>query len=397
MSQPKRCSLRKVSIDEALVDMPAIEVFNPDNLPLIDILVSAKGFEERVLEIPRRLMESGRLRQGVLVVLGSYQTNQDDNDRRFLELEEGIAGASPSIQFFDADFPENAIAQLEALFSDHASVTNLLFDVSGASTTLIFSVVSALARHFRGNVFVTYASAEKYYPDEGNDALGAEQRHSLSFTSESPKDSGTSEAAVHPAFRGVQQDSQPVHLLAVPGVGSDDRFKRSVAYIAEDVGTDLSDAITLVLPFTDAPEHKFRHELLAEYVTQQFVGAAVADKGRADGLAIVRCDYLDYRHMARVVLETADKMLGQNVWLIHLGTKMQSLGGALALCARSEVGLAFARPKAFDATHYSSGVGACSLISLGNVRSLVSEIGSVGTLRVHRDEASPAEKRFGSD
>jgi hypothetical protein len=397
MSQPKRCSLRKVSIDQALVDMPAIEIFDPKDLPEIDILIAAKGFEERVLEIPRRLMKSGRLSQGVRVVLGSYQTNKDDNDRRFLELAEGIAGACPNIQFFDADYPENAIGQLEALLSGHASSTNLLFDVSGASTTLIFSVVSALARHFGGNVFVTYASAEKYYPDEGNDSFGAEHRHSLSFTSESPKDSGTSEAAVHPAFRGVQQDSQPVHLLAVPGVGSDDRFKRSVAYIAEDVGADLSDAITLVLPFTEAPEHKFRNELLAEYVSQQFVGVTASDKGETGGLAIVRCDYLDYRHMARVVLETAEKRLGQNVWLIHLGTKMQSLGGALALCARSEVGLAFARPKAFDATHYSSGVGACSLVRLGNVRSLVGEIASAGTLRVHRDEASPDEKRFGSD
>ena len=65
-----------------------------------------------------------------------------------------------------------------------------------------------------------------------------------------------------------------------------------------------------------------------------------------------------------------------------MGSKMQAVGSALALAARLEISLVYARPERFNPSSYSGGIGVMREIRFEMLETVISSLASVGQMIV---------------
>ncbi|MBK8067052.1 MAG: hypothetical protein IPK27_05330 [Rhodanobacteraceae bacterium] len=389
MSKPKVCSIHRVDFAAVAESLPKIEPHVPRSNELIDILILARGFEERVVEVPRRLAQAKAIDSRTFVMCGRYATNQTDNDNRFTELVQWLAGTT--IIDCDADSPSNTEQQIAALLSrcPRSRAHRVVFDISGSSSTFIFSVMAALRRSSTPvELEVVYAEADRYYPDvQALEGESFELRHNASFASGRPREEGAGSAEFHESYRGLQVENRPSHIIGVPCL-STGRFERCLQQLGEEDSADPSEALTLILPYTDADAHNWREGAIEE-LARTFTANRTDDATKLPH--VERCDTHVYVQILGVILRLADTHLGSNVYLVHFGPKLQTIGASLALLAREEIALMFTRPRKFFADRYSEGVGQVWSLRIGDLRKLVGDLRNVGCLQVRWDEAAPGE------
>lgn len=68
--------------------------------------------------------------------------------------------------------------------------------------------------------------------------------------------------------------------------------------------------------------------------------------------------------------------------MIHMGSKLQAVGAAIALAARPEVALVGARPNSFAARTYSDGCGEIRVIMLETQKEVVEAMAKIGALEI---------------
>ena len=148
------------------------------------------------------------------------------------------------------------------------------------------------------------------------------------------------------------------------------------------------ESIFWVLPTTTDPEHEWRRNTTTQALVTMIHGQNVSGAANPPALPANRhtlCDVSDYRSTVRIIVGQVDQQLGANLSLIHMGTKLQAIGGALALCGRPEVSLVGARPESFSAQNYSKGIGHMISIDLPDLHDVIRKIAEVGMLNVdHR-------------
>jgi hypothetical protein len=364
---PRRVVVSRVPFEEAVHDFPHAAVFNPDDAFAADIFVCAKGFEERATWITRQLAERNRSARRVLV--GTYVTNSEDNDERFRELEPLLRALSNEVSTFDADSPAETLRAVTAALDDlQKAALTVAIDISGASSTLIFSVMAALMRHAsRPSVTVMYTRARAYFPD-----VALEEPPAPVLEPTPDREQGVRGVEVSELFPGIYHEARPPFALVFAGV-TRDRTQRCLHYLGEEFSSPTDELVQWIVPRPLDGNRGGRHVRVTEIVT------SLAPAGRQ---SVAECDARDYIGAARMLIEAADRHLGRNVSLIHMGAKFQSVGLALALEARAEVGLVYARPQRFSAARYSQGVDQAWVLALGDVGDLVERLRQVGTLRI---------------
>ena len=146
MSVRKRFLIKKNSISDAVATFPELQIINDQSFE-IDFFIGSCGFEERILEVPsilhgKKVVVSG----GVL--LGTYDTNPLDNDRRKKEFIPKLQKLSKNIHYFDAESPEETYRAISAALAESVNDEKIRvgFDISGSSATLIISTLLALVR-----------------------------------------------------------------------------------------------------------------------------------------------------------------------------------------------------------------------------------------------------------
>jgi hypothetical protein len=101
----------------------------------------------------------------------------------------------------------------------------------------------------------------------------------------------------------------------------------------------------------------------------------------------------DYRDVLHVLLDQIDARSGANLSLVHMGSKLQAIGVALALFARTEVTLLHARPKQFNAAKYSKGVATLWRLDLSNLSEVLDDLQRVGQLELQSKHHTTREGR----
>src|SRR5690348_3728024 len=143
MNNRKPFVVTRRSIDEVVASLPQPHPFNGAVDP-VDLFIGARGFEERVLAIPRQLQTAGSSIVG-RALLGRYQTNEIDNAAREQELLPLLANLGVTPGYFLADSPEDIRRAIAEVLGEEASTPkHVLLDISGASSPLIFSAIGAL-------------------------------------------------------------------------------------------------------------------------------------------------------------------------------------------------------------------------------------------------------------
>lgn len=395
MTEAKRCSMIRRDLEDALETLPLPQRFESTNPGHLDAIIFAKGFEERSVAVPLQLVQAKSIGVGTMVLVGEYKTNTYENGQRFEHLSPALTSSGATVVMFDADEPSATYSSIASMLRKLAAVESpkILFDTSGASCTLIFSVIGSLFRDMPGiELWIIYAEASKYYPDAAaHGTLDLKQRRSVDWAEKTPREEGSEPMVYHALYDGCEHDSRPHYIIGVPGFATA-RFAHCVKQIGDEDSAPPAEVMTLVLPYSAGDEHQWRGPTVQELTERVFAGAA--DQQRLP--AIVKCGATEYLQMIKIILESSESHLGENVYLVHFGTKLQTLGAAIALLARSEIALVTARPRTFNADQYSEGIGPRWSIHFDDLGKVVKRLSDVGCISVNWDEAGPNVNKSGS-
>lgn len=380
MSNRKPFFVSSRSIGNVIAELPSTLPFTGD-VAQIDLFIGARGFEERVLAVPNILRSSGASFRGP-TLLGRYETNEKDNSRRERELLPILSDLGVSPDYFQADSPEDTCKKVnEALGGGGAEPKHVLFDISGASAPLIFSTIGALnSISTRIRLTITYTAASKYHEPKTvsrDSPIGEWSPSDL-------RERGVRDVDVNELFRGIHHDHMPGYAIVFPSMYAP-RLQRCLSHLGVGANSGAEGSVYWVLPSTTDPEHEWRQSATTASLIAMIQGQNLS--GTMDPLALPSnrhtfCGVSDYLNSLRIVVEHVDQNAGSNISLIHMGTKMQAIGCALALCGRPEVALVGARPEEFSAQNYSAGIGDVLALTLPDLHEVVRKIGEVGMIDV---------------
>lgn len=378
-NQRKPFVVRRVKASGVVAALPILEEFSAPRTPL-DVLVVAAGFEDRVLQAPKCLVASGQRVSGPILI-AKYATNESDNSRRLSELAPLLMQLAQTTVEFDAEDPSKTGQAIRSAISGIPGDrrAHVAFDISGASSTLILSTLVALSSLDRSlMVTIYYATAETYDAKPNS-------REELRLRPNNCREHGVSRVSHNELCAGLHHDHLPAMVIALPSMYMD-RMESCLSHLNVGPMTGSSDNLFWILPSTEAEEHKWRQQEArksVEILMHKYQG------GEGDPpLGIVQedqvktCDVSSYQHCLELVVEQIDLHQGRNISVVHMGTKIQAIGVALAVAARQEVAVVTARPTEFNAQAYSSGVGTLQQLVFDDYRGAVAAVVDIGTIKV---------------
>lgn len=380
MSVRKRFLIKKNSISDAVATFPELQIINDQSFE-IDFFIGSCGFEERILEVPSILHGKKVLVSGG-VLLGTYDTNPLDNDRRKKEFIPKLQKLSKNIHYFDAESPEETYRAISAALAESVNdgKVRVGFDISGSSATLIISTLLALVRTKKNiDLIVFYTTAGEYH-----EPVGAAVDEPVSVWSQDDlRERGVMDVSANELAPGIQHDHLPSYVIALPSMFPA-RLQRGLSFLGIGTLSGADENVYWILPATDDPKHKWRQAQVKTSLLNMIYGCEdlEAEKQVLPSDQWGYCDVLDYRGCIRLVMSQIQEHPGSNISIIHSGTKIQALGVAFALAARREVALIKARPQAFSAEHYSTGVGSTYVIQLNNLQQSVQTLAAIGSFNI---------------
>lgn len=383
MSQRRKFSIRRITSEQVIAQLPTIEDYS-SSTKNFHILVVAAGFEQRILESPSRLIRDG-ISISRQILIGDYTTNASDNEERFSELEPLLdALGSPISRHFDAEDPKEIGRAVASAFFEvpEEEDVDIAFDISGASSTLILSVIAAvLQQQRRTNLTVLYTTASSYDPEPGT-----KLNEELRLESQNIRERGVSRVNQNELCSGLHHDHLPAVVIALPSMYTE-RLESCLSHLNVGPMTGSQDNLFWILPSTETPEHCWRQEATrasVEALIERYEGreSDSSDKSLLDSSQVAFCDVSSYQHCLALVVDRADQYQGRNISVVHMGTKLQAIGVALAVAARQEIAVVTARPTGFNAKTYSSGVGSLHQIVFNDIGSVVESIARIGCIEV---------------
>lgn len=378
MTARKRFSVRALSVEDAVAPLPSLEAWSGNMEDDVDLLIVSRGFEDRAGAVPAALASAGCVVRGP-VLFGRYRTNEIENDRRAEELAPlfGVISSQESC-CCDADVPSDIQEKIERLMSSITKIQcHVVIDISAASSTFILSTMLALL-HLRRPIKLTvlYASAAEYHEP------GAEFRTTppMQWEGDRQRESGVADVGKNELQNGIHHDHLPNFAIAIPSMFGA-RLQRCLGYLGLDFQGGEEEEVYWLLPDTDNQDHQWRHDAIMrtiETITNKENGGS----GERATASFGRCGAQDYRQCVRLLMWEIERRQGKNISLIHMGTKLQAVGVALALAARPEVALVHARPIAFSADSYSRGIGPLWKIVFSDLEVILNRLCSIGTISI---------------
>lgn len=387
----KDAFVRLIEFADTCTRLPEVRQWD-GHLSPADIFICAIGFEDRAPVIATRLAglwEASTGNSERQALLCEYSTNYEDNRRNKDEVEQSVHKFCSQVETVSAERPE-AIrrAVLSALIGgSRERKVRVAFDISAASGALILSVLRALIEAKECvDLQVLYCEPRDYFPqrelwDVNPERLIEEAVASGDETSVA--EYGVADVEINELYPGVSVESRPEFVIAVPAFRTH-RLVRCLAHLSDQPLASPAENIFWILGEPPAGELKWRRNLqerIVNYQMAQFVGMSTSDAlapRLGDNQTV--CSTRDYREILKIVLEQVDAHAGSNLSLVHMGSKLQGVGVALALSVRAEVTVCGSRPIQFNPSKYSQGIGTLWHLNLAQLDQIVSGIGRIGTL-----------------
>jgi hypothetical protein len=401
MQVEKTGFVRHISFEDVRDVFP--EVLGWDgNTVAPDIFITALGFEDRAVEIPEEFAKRFKPASTPIGLLACYESNIQDNECNGDRIRSAFGAFCVERREFCADGPvdvDRAVRRAVGELARTRDKVRVVFDISGSSGTLILSVMAALTALAPSIVLeVIYAEPREYLPSrheyeckpdevvQGALADGNEQSHA---------EQGVSDVDTNELYPGHIVENRPDRVIAVPSFRTS-RLVRCLAHIGDQTIAAPQESITWILGEPPSTALKWRLELQRMIVLRQLAQMVGKSDGEVTAPTLDASNYRtastrDYREILRVLISEIDGAAGSNLWLVHMGSKLQAIGVALALHAREEVAVLRARPKQFNAKKYSVGAGTLWCLKFDDLAGLLKKLGQVGHLELHSDHESSRE------
>lgn len=381
MSARKKFLVKPILAANTISTLPILRKHDQHPITL-DLFIGTCGFEERVLAIPRSLYNNkSKLHK---IVLGTYNTNPEDNLKRQNELLPILKGLNEDLSFFEADSPEDIYRSITNALSNTDSSIPLTIglDISGGSATFITSAILSLARLNRDlKLVIFYTTAATYHSPQEKC-----RTEPISLWSDTDlRERGVLDVAANELAPGIQHDHFPNYAIALPSMFPA-RLQRSLSFLGIGTLGGVEKNVFWILPKTDDIQHKWRQSQVKLSLIEMIYGKQEQDQNPIEQALpngqYEYCDVLSYTECLRLILEQCHKNPNTNISVIHAGTKIQAIGTALAIAARPEISLIKARPQAFSAENYSQGIGEIFSIYFENLRSTCNSLAKIGQFEV---------------
>lgn len=374
--------------------LPIVEPWDESIDRRIDIFITALGFEERATAIPKAiahsLIGSSHSRASIGVIC-CYSTNTQDNEHNRALISTALAAFCGSQHDINADSPQEIESFLGIKISEcsknHAPV-EVIFDISAASGNLILSVMHTLLRYREVvSLRILYSEPAWYFPKWEEYDLDPESlvlRACDPGDTDSYQEYGVDDVEVSELYPGIDGESRPEFIIAVPGLRSN-RLVRCLQHLSDQPISAPEKFIFWILSEPPASDLKWRYDLQKRLVKKTM--SAMVGFSDSDPLAPqlkpenhTSCSTRDYRAIMQTIIEEADKRLGYNLSIVHMGSKLQAVGISLALNVRDEISVCIGRPTQYNPSRYSQGFGPMWQLDMPNLAELISNLQKIGAL-----------------
>lgn len=390
----KQCVITEYEICSSLAQFPNIEQWAEASVPDCDILIVALGFEDRSTYVASKLA-SLQLKNSSqilpLALVAQYGTNKIDNKKNELVLKNSLSTLAKRIEYIDADSPQSVALDLGAhidLIKTTKPEIKVVFDISAASGNFILAVMHVLlARGEYIHLTILYTEPECYYPNFEEYDRDQENLVSSCCSSgipDSPHEYGVEGVQVNELYPGYGVENRSELVVAIPSFRTE-RLRYCLQYVSDQIQADPSKYMHWLLGFPPVEKNRWRHDLQRKIIHRMManmVGLEVTDasapKLRDDNCSSIST--LNYLEMLKNIIKIADDNVGSKITVIHMGSKMQSIGLSLGLYVRREVALCYSRPSGFNPTRYSSGTSTSWILSFGLLGPKLKELARIGEL-----------------
>lgn len=390
----KHAHVRQIGFDEIIPTLPIVEPWDELINRPIDIFITALGFEDRAVAIPKAIaccLSGSATSRHALGVVCCYGTNSQDNEHNRELISTALATFCGNQVDVDADSPQEIEKflgdQIMRLVEVRAPV-EVVFDISASSGNLILSVMHTLLR-YRNSVSLRllYSEPACYFPKREEYDIDPEAlvlRACDTGNADSPQEYGVEDVQINELYPGMDGENRPEFVIAVPALRTG-RLVRCLQHLSDQPLSAPDKYVFWILSEPPASDLKWRQELQRRVVKNtlsSIVGFSVNDplapQLRTENYTT--CSTRDYRSILRRVVEEADRKLGYNLSIVHMGSKLQAIGISLALNVRDEITACFARPIQYNPSRYSEGLGPMWQLDMPDLAGVVERLGQVGLL-----------------
>lgn len=399
----KPAFVRRTLFDDVVRVLPEVEIWDCRGV-CFDLFICAVGFEDRALEIPVKLAHEGAGELTKESMAGLYETNASDNRRNADRIFAALRSIGPIVTEVGADDPCQIQREVHAALQRLASGSrpiNVGFDISAASGTFILSVLGSLVSADQEiALHVLYCEPAEYFPqraayDAKLDELVTEALSDGDDTSFAEQ--GVAVVDVNELYPGVILDSRSDHVIAIPSLRTS-RLVGCLAHISDQPLASPVDSVFWILGEPPATSMKWRLDLQKRIVNHQLATMVGREVGETGAPALceanhAQCSTRDYREILRILLGRIDERAGENIWLVNMGSKLQTVGVALAAAVRGELAILRSRPRRFNAEKYSHGVSSLWRIRFPAFNKTLNELQRIGRLHLETKIETSREGR----
>lgn len=390
----KHAVLHTVAFEDVAQNLTEVEPFVVAH-QAIDIFICALGFEDRSLAIASRLSETEWYRKNRIgkAIICSYTTNTKENEAKRESLERAISQFCLDKIELPSDLPcELAQGLRNELLSAKKSngSINVMFDISAASGNLILSVMHVLAEVSTLcpiSLSIAYSEPAEYFPSEENYQEKGEElvlRACCTGDCNSPHEHGVTEVEINELYPGESQENRPEYIIAIPSYRTE-RLARCLQRLTDEPLADPDRFIHWIFGVPSTDERRWRLDLQQRVIRRLLSDLAGGDS-EPGNKALTQWNHslastLDYRQIVKLLFERIDGNLGKNISVVHMGSKLQAIGVSLALTARPEVTVCYAKPARYNTNQYSGGIGPAWQLYFSDLAAVVRALRQIGTLR----------------
>lgn len=354
-----------------------------DDIPDVDVLILAAGFEPRCATVARKLQAAGRRVPHTITL--HFPTNLDENAVIWEELDgivEAISEKRTAIQMTGSslEFDSALLSALPPMAGSGA--TRVLLDVSGASGRMILLTLRALFSSVRQDsthidLAVAYTEANEYAPSkEEADATIAELKHALESHTMPGKeltlglDRDPQDLCV--VYEGHHVEDGPDRAIVICGFNAH-RIRAALDNIDPSFNTNLPHPqVTYVAGEPPRPDRSWRLDAMKE------LNAFGTDPA---ALHYRTSSTLHYEETLRLLEQLYEKSFGaERITVLPFGSKMQTIATALFCELHADVRAQIVTPKAYRGSGYSTGSGPTHILNFGVVAELIDVLASVGSI-----------------
>jgi hypothetical protein len=403
MINEKGGCIRHICFDDVYVALPQVEQWS-ESSEAPDIFIAALGFEERAMAISSSFSRQFNENSTSIALVGCYDSNSADNDCNAECMNAALSKFCSEQRFFCADNPaeiKNTIVDAIREVRAKKDPVRVIIDISGSSGTLILSAMAALFTLAPPiQLEVVYAEPLEYSPTKADYERRPEEtiKEGLSEgDDQSYAEQGVSDVDVNELYPGHTVENRRDRVIAIPSLRTS-RLVRCLSHVGDQPLVAPGESIFWIL--SDPPSEKFKWRLdlqrmiiLRQLATMVGKIPSDADSPYFSDTNLAMVSTRDYREILRALLLQIDIYAGSNLWLIHMGSKLQAIGVSLALFVRSEVTVLRARPKQFNVTKYSKGVGTLWRLKFDDISELIGQLRRVGQIELQSKIETSREGR----